>query len=95
MADGVAGQVVVPEATATLYRSIETRLWAHGVPVQKLFLVLEPAQLANPLPLRGDLPERSFAMPQGAKILRDSRRGRDLVSTSLLASGYSVITQET
>lgn len=58
--DGMVVEVAVPRPNASLHQKIETSLQAHGVPVRALQLVTDPAQLIHPVPLRGDLSERSF-----------------------------------
>ena len=58
--DGVVVEVAVPETTNSLRHHIEAKLHGQGVPLCDLRLVTDPAQLVDPLPLRGDLHERTF-----------------------------------
>lgn len=60
---GVAVEVVALNNSPKLRRQIEDALQAEGVPLTALRLISNPAQLNHPLPLRGDLCERSFGDP--------------------------------
>jgi phenylacetate-coenzyme A ligase PaaK-like adenylate-forming protein len=53
-------EVAVPQASSLLRAQIEQSLQTHGVAYRVLEVVTDPAHLTHPLPLRGDLTERSF-----------------------------------
>ena len=58
---GVAVEVRVRLATPRTRRALEAQLAERGVPVQQLRLVEDPAELHQPVPLRCDLREGTFA----------------------------------
>ena len=65
---GVAVEALVRPGQADrvgVRRAVGAQLEAHGVPLRELRLVEDRAGLRRPLPLRGDLRERSFAPPAG------------------------------
>jgi phenylacetate-coenzyme A ligase PaaK-like adenylate-forming protein len=65
---GVAVEALVRPGRGDLpavRRAVGARLEAQGVPLRELRLVEDRARLRRPLPLRGDLRERSFARPAG------------------------------
>jgi phenylacetate-coenzyme A ligase PaaK-like adenylate-forming protein len=60
---GVAVEVVSRSQDATVRRQIEAALFERGVPLRRLDLRADPSELQQPLPLRCDLKETSFAKP--------------------------------
>jgi phenylacetate-coenzyme A ligase PaaK-like adenylate-forming protein len=60
---GVAVEVVVRLPTPGVRRQVEEALAAQGVPLQELYLVRDPHELRQPLPLRCDLRELTFSPP--------------------------------
>jgi phenylacetate-CoA ligase len=60
---GVAVEVAVEHDTPHIRRTIERSLEDHGVPVRELCLVEAASKLRRPLPLRCDLRELSFPLP--------------------------------
>ena len=65
---GVAVEALVRPGRAdapAVRRAVGAQLEAQGVPLRELRLVEDRAALHRPLPLRGDLRERSFAPPAG------------------------------
>jgi phenylacetate-CoA ligase len=61
--DGVAVEAVAYQVDAASRMTLTAALEAQGVAVQELRLVADRAELAHPLPLRGDLRELGFAAP--------------------------------
>ncbi len=61
VAGGVAVEVVARDTSAATRQQIETSLEAHGVPLRELHIYSERSQLHQPIPLRCDLKESSFA----------------------------------
>ncbi len=59
---GVGVEVVTRSQADDVKRRVEASLEGRGVPVRELHLLADRGQLRNPLPLRGDLRELSFAM---------------------------------
>jgi hypothetical protein len=61
---GVAVEVVARRsAEPRVRRAIETRLGEQGVPVRELNLVEHRGELRRPVPLRCDLKETAFGVP--------------------------------
>jgi phenylacetate-coenzyme A ligase PaaK-like adenylate-forming protein len=60
---GAGVEVVVRDRSAAARGAIAAQLEAHGVPLEELRLVDDPAALRFPLPLRCDLREASFRPP--------------------------------
>jgi phenylacetate-CoA ligase len=52
--------VVVREATDALHRTLTDRFELSGIPLKQLRLAIDPTQLEQPLPWRGDLHELSY-----------------------------------
>jgi phenylacetate-coenzyme A ligase PaaK-like adenylate-forming protein len=76
---GVAVEALVRPGQGDLpavRRAVGARLEAQGVPLRELCLVEDPARLRRPLPLRGDLRERSFAPPAGPPTPAGPANGR-------------------
>jgi phenylacetate-coenzyme A ligase PaaK-like adenylate-forming protein len=64
MPGGVGVEVVTRSQGAAVRGKVEAGLLESGVPLRELHLLDDRSQLRNPVPLRGDLRELSFAAPQ-------------------------------
>jgi phenylacetate-CoA ligase len=83
LADGVAVEVAVPHDHPALRHRLEASLQAWGVPVRTLVLVTNPADLSQPIPLRGDLTETGFEPPAGSVLPLTTLRPANLAVPAL------------
>jgi phenylacetate-coenzyme A ligase PaaK-like adenylate-forming protein len=75
MPGGVAVEVVSRSQDAAARRQIEAALSERGVPLQRLDLRADRSELQQPLPLRCDLKETSFAKPLATALRVDAVTG--------------------
>jgi phenylacetate-CoA ligase len=82
---GVALEVCVRSATTATRRALEAQLDEHGVPVEELHLVEDPAELRRPVPLRCDLEEGTFS-GTSTPSLTPARPGNGQADSSLMTT---------